>query len=270
MFPPFENANDFYPGLIVWCDPACYEPNVCLSKLGHRDKKSRELRPCLVISVDYENRTFQGARLSATTPSDSSQWAKIDSPPPITWKLNDAFIWVGTPPTIAMVFNNERVMHPNKDTYYNTHPVATANLQNYWIHRQRQMRAGHSSTTKRIYQEQNNNFYGLQTPPGSPASPFHSPPPHYHSPPKYQEQAPAYVPGPFNATAYFQPQLQDHQYLPSPAAALSPISYPHSHPIVVPPGFTETRAGTPGWWRNPTTGWFWSASRGAMPPSPPR
>ncbi|KAJ7806546.1 hypothetical protein B0H14DRAFT_2821835 [Mycena olivaceomarginata] len=120
MFNPFGGATDFYPGLIIWCDPACYEADTAAgspsSKLGPHDyRKSRDLRPCLVISVNYDNQTFQGARLSATTPDDPSQWVKIDSPPPITWKLNGAFIWVGRPPTIAMVFDNPRVMHRKFD-----------------------------------------------------------------------------------------------------------------------------------------------------------
>ncbi|KAJ7255840.1 hypothetical protein B0H12DRAFT_1113045 [Mycena haematopus] len=273
MFTPFEDATDFYPGLIVWCDPACYEPH--LRKLGSRDKRSRELRPCLVISVNYDNKTFQGARLSATTvgfvpfgveyflrrsfytfqPSDLSQWAKIDSPPSITWKLNNAFIWVGTPPTIPMVFQNVRIMHPNKDIYYNTHPVATANLQNYWIHRQMHAR----SCTKHTYQEHNNKFYYADTPPGSSNSLSHR-----HTPPKHPEQALTYASpsSPFNhtTTMHFQPQTKLQ------SAALSTIS---PHPIGVPPGFTETREGYPGWLRNPTTGWFWNASSGITPTAPP-
>ncbi|KAJ7512853.1 hypothetical protein B0H11DRAFT_2267894, partial [Mycena galericulata] len=113
MFQPFENVTDFYPGLIVWCDPNCYETDgsTLVPGMSYDRKKSRELRPCLVISVDYNNQTFQAARLSASTPSDTARWSKIDSPPPITWKLNDAWIWVATPPTVAMVFDNAKIMH---------------------------------------------------------------------------------------------------------------------------------------------------------------
>ncbi|KAJ7152181.1 hypothetical protein C8R43DRAFT_1235748, partial [Mycena crocata] len=141
MFPPFENVTDFYPGLIAWCDPHYLETDTSMSALKMlRDrKKSRELRPCLVISADYNNQTFQAARLSAEMPSDPTRWTKIDSPPPITWKLNDAWIWVATPPTIPMVFDNAKIMHPNKDVYYSTHPVATTNLYNYGVHRQAYM-----------------------------------------------------------------------------------------------------------------------------------
>ncbi|KAJ7717008.1 hypothetical protein B0H16DRAFT_1612309 [Mycena metata] len=108
MFEPFENVTDFYEGLIVWCDPACYETD---SSIPYDRRKSRELRPCLVVSVNSITRTFQAARLSATLPADPSHWVRIDSPPPITWKLNDAWIWVGPPPTITMIFNNAKVMH---------------------------------------------------------------------------------------------------------------------------------------------------------------
>ncbi|KAF7344370.1 hypothetical protein MSAN_01918000 [Mycena sanguinolenta] len=251
MFAPFTDATDFYPGLIVWCDPACYESD--LWQPGPREKKSRELRPCLIISVNYNTRTFQGARLSATTPADPSQWAKIDSPPVITWKLNNAFIWVGTPPTISMIFDDVKVMHPHKDPYYSTHPVSTANLQNYWMHRQMRAR----SSTKHTYQEHNNKFDDRA------AAPFVSPP-HRHAPPRAQEQGPTYASplSAFNhsATVYFQPQAT-HQ-----SAALSTIS-PRPPMIGPPPGFTETREGYPGWLRNPSTGWFWNASCGLMPPS---
>jgi hypothetical protein len=74
MFDPFESVMDFYPGLIVWCDPNCYEMDTSTLAPGtpYDRKKSRELRPCLVISVDYNNKIFQAARLSAST---------VDCPP---------------------------------------------------------------------------------------------------------------------------------------------------------------------------------------------
>ncbi|KAJ7451975.1 hypothetical protein FB451DRAFT_698857 [Mycena latifolia] len=76
MFQPFDNASQFYSGLIVWCDPNCYEMD--LSTLGPDEvydrKKARELRPCLIVAVDYTNQTFQVARLCATTPRDTRRW----------------------------------------------------------------------------------------------------------------------------------------------------------------------------------------------------
>ncbi|KAJ7485718.1 hypothetical protein FB451DRAFT_1230856 [Mycena latifolia] len=264
MFQPFESVTDFYPGLIVWCDPNCYEIDLSPSTVYDR-KKSRELRPCMVISVNYNNQTFQAARLSASTPSDPAQWAKIDSPPPITWKLNDAWIWVAAPPTIAMVFDNPKIMHPNKDVYYSTNPVATTNLQNYWVHRQaymnRQMRATsvrHSS--KSTYQQSsvsNSSSYYIQPPATSASYPSQD----QHLPPPYMQQAPthaSYFNQPDAASAYYHPQ--SHQQ----TAAFNTLS---PHPVVVPPGFTETRQSSPGWWRNPQTGWFWHASRGLLPPN---
>ncbi|KAJ7126289.1 hypothetical protein C8R44DRAFT_851764 [Mycena epipterygia] len=256
MFQPFESVTEFYPGLIVWCDPNCYEMDVSTLVPGtaYDRKKSRELRPCLVITVDYNNQTFEAARLCASTPADPTRWAKIDSPPPITWKLNDAWIWVATPPTVAMVFNNAKIMHPNRDAYYSTNPVSTTNLQHYWVHRQaymnRQMRATNvRHSTKSV----SSTSYHTQPPA---AGAIYSA---RHSPPGYSQQAPQanfFGPG----SSYYQPQ--NHQQ----AAAFNTLS---PHPVVVPPGFTETRQNSPGWWRNPETGWFWNASRGLLPPSPP-
>ncbi|KAJ7640677.1 hypothetical protein DFH06DRAFT_1334398 [Mycena polygramma] len=260
MFEPFEDTTDFYPGLIVWCDPTCYEPDSLAGNLStHSTKydrrKSRELRPCLVISVNHSNHTFQAARLSATTPDDPSKWARIDSPPPITWKLNDAWIWVATPPTIAMVFDRPKVMHPNKDAYYSTHPVATINLQNYNIHRQayinRQSRGSSVRyNAKSTYPEHSvsNNIPYYSQPPSALASPYASPPP------RYQQQLEA--PPSFNQA---NPYSRPHQ-----TAAFESVT---PHPVVVPFGFTESRPDRPGWWRNPETGYFWHAGRGFLPPN---
>ncbi|KAJ7701079.1 hypothetical protein B0H17DRAFT_1176537 [Mycena rosella] len=287
MFQPFENVTDFYPGLIAWCDPYCYEMDIA-SRTSYDRKKSRELRPCLVISVNYNNLTFQAARLSASTPNDPTQWVKIDSPPPITWKLNDAWIWVSTPATVAMVFDNAKIMHrvqvfgpANKDTYYSMNPVATTNLQNYWVHRQayisRLMRGlstvRHPSffvpinsatlatsvrhSTKSTYQQNSvsnsNSSYYIQ-PPASSAT--------YSSQPDRQSPLTqnTYFNQPGAVNSYHQSQLN------SQTAAFNTLA---PHPVVVPPGFTETRQSSPGWWRNPQTGWLWHASRGLLPPSPP-
>ncbi|KAJ6471086.1 hypothetical protein C8R47DRAFT_1147825 [Mycena vitilis] len=154
MFPPFTSPNQFYPGLIVWCDPNCYEMDVSTlapNELYDR-KKARQLHPCLVVAVDYNNNSLQVARICATTPTDTRRWVRVDSPPGITWRLSDAWIWVGTPPTVAMILNNGKAMHPHKDTKYTSSPVAAANLQNYWVHRQnyiswRQMRADNAPST---------------------------------------------------------------------------------------------------------------------------
>lgn len=69
---------------------------------------SNDGRFSVIVKVLFASLTLYSA---PTQPDDPSQWVKIDSPPPITWKLNGAFIWVGRPPTIAMVFDNPRVMH---------------------------------------------------------------------------------------------------------------------------------------------------------------
>ncbi|CAK5267092.1 unnamed protein product, partial [Mycena citricolor] len=54
----------------------------------------------------------------------------------ITWKVPDAWIWVGTPAVIPMVLHKPRVMHPHQDPYYNGPAFARANLQSYSMHRQ--------------------------------------------------------------------------------------------------------------------------------------
>jgi hypothetical protein len=46
-----------------------------------------------------------------TQPTDTTKWVKIDSPPAITWKLNDAWIWVGTPAVVPMILNNAKVFN---------------------------------------------------------------------------------------------------------------------------------------------------------------
>ncbi|KAJ7038045.1 hypothetical protein C8F04DRAFT_1091170 [Mycena alexandri] len=269
MFEPFEDVTDFYEGLIVWCDPSCYETDCAIP---YDRRKSRELRPCLVISVNSNTRTFQAARLSATPPSDPSHWVKIDSPPPITWKLNDAWIWVGPPPTITMIFNNAKVMHLNKDVYYSTHPVSSANLQNYWTHRQaymaRQMSPRGWSLSSGPFTNLINSDEPSLGPSIRPSTKSHTYPQHSisnsnsyyaeppiasarHSPPKYQQQPPMYPSPNYN---YATTTPTTPYYPPPQSPAFHSLSAP---PVVVPSGFSEVR---PGLWRNPVTGELWHAS----------
>ncbi|KAJ7634967.1 hypothetical protein FB45DRAFT_1002415, partial [Roridomyces roridus] len=130
MFLPFQCPEDFYPGLIVWCDPAC-------AKSPNPYRKSKELRPGIVVSVNTSTETFEWARLSDTPPPDqqSRRWVPVDRHPGITWKTHSAWIWVGTPQTIAMVLHDSKSMHPNKDKHYSTKSIAYTNIQNYWAHR---------------------------------------------------------------------------------------------------------------------------------------
>ncbi|KAJ7617275.1 hypothetical protein FB45DRAFT_872726 [Roridomyces roridus] len=254
MFPPFEHPSQFYPGLIVWCDPNSYEMDI--STLAHDEpydqRKARELRPCLVVAVDYNTQTFQVARLCATQPSDTRRWVRVDTTPTITWRLPNAWLWVGTPPTVAMVLNNPKVMHPHKDTAYTENPVASSNLQNYWIHRQnyierRQM--GGSGTAFGHHHHQ----------PGV-AGPSSGRMPRYPAPPARQ-----YTPGPpggdsGNTTTTVFNQIPSYVS----AGTFNSVS---PQPVVVPAGFTETHPGVEGWFRNPQTGWFWHASEGLRAPN---
>ncbi|KAJ7177366.1 hypothetical protein C8R43DRAFT_1193354 [Mycena crocata] len=124
MFQPFENSAQFHPGLIVRCDPNCYEMNVSTlpPNTAYDRKKARELRPCLVVAVNHTTQEIQVARLCATMPTDTRRWVRVDTPPAITWKLNDAWLWVGTPPTLAMVFNAPKTMHLPSGSNYPTSP----------------------------------------------------------------------------------------------------------------------------------------------------
>jgi hypothetical protein len=174
----------------------------------------------------------------------------------------------------------------NKDTYYSMHPVATNNLQNYWVHRQayinRQMRGWSiirqllfltnsgdvdpsvRRSTKYNYQEHsinNSNSY-CSEPPAASSIDIYANKTDRHSPPTYQQQVPPYPS--YHAAAGGIPYFQPQNYQQSAAFhSLSP------HPVVVPSGFTETHQSSPGLWRNPATGQIWHASRGLMPPAPP-
>ncbi|KAJ7435481.1 hypothetical protein B0H11DRAFT_2113522, partial [Mycena galericulata] len=282
MFPPFENASQFYPGLIVWCDPNSYDMEI--STLAQNTtfdhKKARDLRPCLVVAVNQINESIQVARLCATTPMDTRRWVRVDSIPPITWKLNDAWLWVGTPPTVAMVFNNGKVMHPHKDMYYSTPPVAAANLQNYWVHRQNYLNRGPGPSgypTSRPPRHQTTSMRSTMpyfTPPGSTI---------YSSNPSPVQSLSAEAPGGMfgqagpasashhgsSSTAYPTPAAYPpmayygHNSQQNPPSGFNTLS---TQPVVVPTGFTETHPARPGWWRNPETGWFWHAGHGLLPP----
>ncbi|KAJ7275599.1 hypothetical protein C8J57DRAFT_224319 [Mycena rebaudengoi] len=253
MFQPFEAANQFYPGLILWCDPHSHEMDLSTHppNTPYNRRTATELRPCLVVSVDYQRHRFQVARFSATTPTDTTKWVKIDSPPAITWKLNDAWIWVGTPAVVPMILNNAKAMHPNRDEYYSVPPVSSTNLQNYWIHRQqyinRRMMAGAVSNDTSTYQ--GNTFI-----------------PSTSSSARY----PTAMQGNFFSQDGTSTQVQHPSQFYQPGPQPTEFTTLASQPVVVPTGFTETNPSNPGWWRNPQTGWFWHASLGLLPPASAR
>ncbi|KAJ7183881.1 hypothetical protein C8R46DRAFT_1027523 [Mycena filopes] len=275
MFQPFENASQFFPGLILWCDPNSYDMEVSTlpPNTPYDRKKARELRPCLVVAVNQTMHMVQVARLCATTPTDPRRWVRIDTAPTITWKLPDAWIWVGTPATVNMVLNNHKAMHPHKDTYFTTPPVSTTNLQHYWTHRQNYLA----------------NRSGASSYPPSPSTYMPNTQPYHHSPgstiyssPNTQYQStsinsnsnqfdPASA---YAASTQYAPSamnmnmnnmnfmnMNTHQQQQGAFTTLAP------QPVVLPAGFTETSAAAPGWFRNPHTGWFWHAARGLVPPA---
>ncbi|KAJ7698337.1 hypothetical protein B0H17DRAFT_1196914 [Mycena rosella] len=264
MFPPFESAAQFFPGLVLWCDPNCYEMDMSTlpPNTTYDRKKARELRPCVVVAVNNATQSLQVARLCATTPNDTRRWVRVDSPPALTWKLNDAWIWVGTPPIVAMVFNNHKAMHPHKDTYYSSPPVATANVQNYWIHRQNYlMRGGPANASAPIMYNSSMSATQSYITPGSIMYPSN---PNAYSPvhPSTSPLAPASSSnaGTYPSTSGYLPTAYYTPASPQDFKTVSP------QPVVVPAGFTERHPSAPGWWRNPATGWFWHASRGLLPP----
>ncbi|KAK7039657.1 hypothetical protein R3P38DRAFT_487469 [Favolaschia claudopus] len=282
MFDAFRSPKDFYPGLILWCDLSRYDVASC-----YRRRSARELRPCLVVDVNLKDGLFEAARFTDVLPTDPWNWAKIDNPPVLTWKLNDAYIWISTPLTIPMVFNDSKLMHPNRDAYYSTDPIATANLHSYWVHRQAYLNSygypaapaaaspvASSVTDHRftsIYQAPRTNdkyrFAAVEATPMSPTPP-------YTPPPKYQQQAPIYS---NSSPTTMMRQTARHARRNSAAGSDYSVSSSHSHSSslsssssgsssamgAVPPyGFTEAHPDYPGLWRNPTTGSIWHASRG--------
>ncbi|KAF7330008.1 hypothetical protein MKEN_00264800 [Mycena kentingensis (nom. inval.)] len=286
MFVPFQTLNDFYPGLFLWTDPTLYGRTVAsaLGAAGDRRLTSRDLRPCLVVGVDTANLTFTAAPLSATRPCNTEGWVRIDDVTPcITWKLNDAWIWVGTPPTLSMVFYEPKIMHPNKDMYYSVDPIASANLKSYWIQRKAYRR---QSPTKGM-----ESYSSYSTPTSSPSrssASSSSPPPACFSPgpPRYTPSPPAYTsalsspiqkplaPGWTSPMAIATPiPVPAYPYQRATAAAAARPYDPSGagtlsvSAVVVPPGFTESSPAFPGWWRDPRSGWFWSAATGLVDPA---
>nr|GAT57146.1 predicted protein [Mycena chlorophos] len=246
---PFTDFTQFYPGLILWCDPSSYDAEISTLPPGEEyDRRTpRAPKPCLVVAVDHTQAMLQIARISASTPTDTRKWVRLDSAPSFTWRVPDGWIWVGKPGTTKMTLNDARVMHPHKDPTYSTDPIATANLQSYWTHRQNYLR----------WRQPQSHQGG-----GSPSAshPFAGPSSAMPIPPPALPGTPLYTAAPASAGMYGNPYPTQTQ------AAFDTLS---THPVVVPAGFTERNPNYPGVWRNPTTGWFWSASQGLMPPMPP-
>ncbi|KAF7300856.1 hypothetical protein MKEN_01311800 [Mycena kentingensis (nom. inval.)] len=233
MFPPFTDYNQFFPGLILWCDPSSYESVLSTLPPGEEydRRKAREPKPCLVVAVDHTQRLLQVARICASTPRDTRKWVRLDSNPAINWRVPDGWIWVGKPGTTKMLLNDARYMHPHKDASYSTNPIASSNLQNYWTHRQNYLK------------------WRQAQPDTAPTSPS------------------GYA-GPSTSTSIYAAAPSASAYPYTGVGGPPPASYHtlSAQPVVVPAGFTDRHPSFPGWWRNPTTGWFWSPSSGLVPP----
>ncbi|KAJ7613551.1 hypothetical protein FB45DRAFT_1065102 [Roridomyces roridus] len=247
MFPPFENVSQYRPGIIIWCDPSS-EPNSLDMELSTRpsnaqyiNRKKLDLRPCLVVAVDFDSGTIQVARLCDTMPYDTTHWVRVDTVPPIRWKVGDAWIWVGTPAVLPMLLGNSRLQHPHRDPMFSSQPVAEANLKSYRVHRK--------------------NYQSYPAPWSQPSG--SNLPPHGFIP-----RAPYQGPGPsmqhtMATSTPYTTRPEDILY----STQSSPSATPSSHDIAVASGFTETNPNAPGWLRNPQNGWFWHANRGLFPPS---
>ncbi|KAF7335769.1 hypothetical protein MVEN_02232700 [Mycena venus] len=292
MFQPFENASQFYPGLILWCDPNSYdmEATTLPPNTTYDRKKMRELRPCLVVAILHFRVPEDVLLITASQPTDPRRWVRVDTPPPVTWKLPDAWLWIGTPATVKMIFNNSKAMHrvsnpfhfshvdkeplksAHKDAYYNAPPVAAANVQNYWIHRQNYLNQNPSASTSRgggagTYNTSMHSTAQYYSLPGSTI---------YSSNPSTQgtstqgnntfsqaSNTPAMFdnPGAYLPSGYYG--YNSNMNAQAPQQGFNTLA---SQPVVVPAGFTETHPSRPGWWRNPETGWFWHAAQGLLPP----
>ncbi|KAF8186045.1 hypothetical protein K438DRAFT_1973418 [Mycena galopus ATCC 62051] len=234
MFQPFDNPSQFYPGLIVWCDTNSREIDV--STLAPTDlydrRKAREPRPCLVVA-----------------PLDTHKWVRVDTAPAITWRNtnSDAWIWVGTPPTLAMVFNEARIMHPHKEKQFISNPIAASNVQNYWVHRENYLRRSQTQSAQPSGQRVSSRHYSHRSA-GNMSSTVQN-----------MRSSTRSISGPVSYPNFASPSSGIYSQPPG-------FSTLCSQPVVVPMGFTETNPNSPGWWRNPETGWFWHASRGLLPP----
>ncbi|KAJ6483489.1 hypothetical protein C8R47DRAFT_1132388 [Mycena vitilis] len=276
MFEPFTDVSQFYPGLILWCDPNSYDMEVTTlpaSVIPDR-KRTHELRPCLVVAVNQETEQLQVVRLCATVPTDTRRWVRVDSPPPITWKVPDAWIWVGSPAILKMVLNRTKAMHPHKDVQYTTPTVAAANVRNFWVHRQKYLNRGPSAATyptlggPSTYNTNMHTTTPYTTPPGSTL---------YSSNPSTPAQS-MFNPG-HSVSQGSNPNFNPNAIFNAPYPPSGFVGYPNMNPaqqafntlapqpVVLPAGFTETHPSAPGWWRNPETGWFWHASAGLLPPA---
>ncbi|KAJ7031698.1 hypothetical protein C8F04DRAFT_1360859 [Mycena alexandri] len=215
-------------------------------------------------------------------PTDTRRWIRIDSAPPITWKLPDAWIWVGTPATVKMILNNHKAMHPHKDVNYTTPPVSATNLQNYWAHRQNYLTrvsgansypsnpggTGTYNQSNTYYPASGSSIYS--TAPNTPVQSTSNPSNlmfannDINNPDSYPAKFnPAYLTSGYYSEGHPLNMNMNMNAVPQQQAfnTLAP------QPVVVPAGFTETHASAPGWWRNPQTGWFWHAARGLLPPA---
>ncbi|KAF7292699.1 hypothetical protein MIND_01168100 [Mycena indigotica] len=274
MFPPFTNASEFFPGLIIWClDP--YE--TINGPTFPVDVTKRDQRPCLVLAVDVQAESLQIARLCETTPTNTREWVRINTAPIITWKNADAWIWVGAPATIRMTFYRTKIMHAHRDRTYITHPVSSQNIAAYWVHRRRFLSEHPRPSAPINTTPSTRNAIGRvgtdREYPQPPASPAWSTTTQLSSSSSSSSRATS--PNPPQSwldrrqSSFQLPYLTPDAHLNGYSGSSSQAMLNPSSAASVPRGFTETHPARPGWFRNPENGWFWHAAMGMMEPDSP-
>ncbi|KAJ6573615.1 hypothetical protein B0H10DRAFT_2237064 [Mycena sp. CBHHK59/15] len=114
-------------------------------------RKAGDPKLCLVVAVDHSREAIQVARICATTVRSVNQVGNGQDGPQ---RATD--------------------MHPHKDISYSTNPIATATLQNYWVHRNNYIkwRKIHDS-----FEPGTSSAHQQRTPP-HPSSMIYTTPPH--------------------------------------------------------------------------------------------
>ncbi|KAF8206927.1 hypothetical protein K438DRAFT_416792 [Mycena galopus ATCC 62051] len=156
------------------------------------------------------------------------------------------------PPSLTQI-NQRSIGLAHKDSSFTTPPVSVTNLESYRIHRQNYLNqvSGVSASGASNFSTQ---YY-------STGSTLH---PHMQSTSTQGTFNIGNMNSPTFNLAYSQNGYPGYNPM-SPQAA--PFNTLASQPVVVPAGFTETHPSAQGWWRNPTTGWFWSSTQGLLPPA---
>ncbi|KAJ7055040.1 hypothetical protein C8F01DRAFT_468807 [Mycena amicta] len=149
QYRPFTTKEDFYPGLIIWCDirgkdHAARSLLAMGEKEERRQKSRRSQRPYLLVALDEQREEIHVTRIVDKQPHDSSEWVRMDTAAPrfiCTVHNNPRWIWVGKPVTLRMVFDKSHIMHAQHDPKHNCgrYRCAEEHVQIYQVHRNRHL-----------------------------------------------------------------------------------------------------------------------------------